>query len=337
MKVIEITASVKEHKSMCVSDFLVRWFAGQISGLNLPYMAQQKNFKTPKRWAPQSSIDPQKIVKSVREGLVFVDQKKVPHLPYPLKGKTKILVAFKNETLGFAENPWALSKKNIVFEDDDLVAINKPHGLPSQSTFHLFEDHAKSLLYEYYLKDLKGVKAPYLALCHRLDRDTSGVLLFAKKQTINKGMSDLFSKRQMDKSYLAVVKVPETKTNTLTPEFTVKGLIKKTPTAKHPFYFSMHPSEGQSSETRFKVKDQKEAYTLIECHPITGRSHQIRVHLKHLGLPILGDPFYGEGPKDFPRLALHSLTLNFRHPHTKATINIYAPAPDELMKIFVDR
>lgn len=332
MKVIEITTSAQEHKSMCVSDFLVKWFAGQIPGLNLPYMSKQKNFKTPQRFAPATNIEKSHIVTSIKQGLVFVDQKRVPHLPFTLKGKTKILVGFENETLGFPANSFAISKKSILYEDSEIIAIHKPEGLPSQSTFHVFEDHAKALLYEYYLKNLKGIKAPYLALSHRLDRDTSGVLLLTKKTSINKGISDLFSKRQIVKSYLALVKTPQS--SSIKDSFTVKGLITKTPTPKHPFYFSMHPTQGQDSETRFKVLKQNPQYTLLECHPITGRSHQIRVHLKHLGLPILGDPFYGEGAKEFPRLALHSYSLKFTHPHTQALTEIVAPEPKAFQKLF---
>lgn len=333
MKVIEITANVKEHKSMCVSDFLVHWFSGQVSGMNIPYMAKQKKFKTPERFAPQAVIEKTHIIQSVRSGLVFVDQKRVPHLPYPLKGKTRIIVGFENATLGLASNSYTFTKKNIVFEDQELVAIEKPHDLPSQSTFHVFEDHAKSLLYEYYLKNLKGIKAPYLALCHRLDRDTSGVLLFAKKTSINKGMSDLFANRKIDKSYLAIVRTDQG-TKPLQDQFIVKGLIKKTPTPKHPFYFSIHPSEGQSSETHFKVLNKNNTYALLQCSPITGRSHQIRVHLKHMGFPIYGDPFYGNGSKEFERLALHSSSLKFIHPTTKKSTEILAKTPQSFLKLF---
>lgn len=334
MKVIEISASVKEHRSMCVSDFLVQWFAGQIPGLNLPYMARQKNFKTPKRFAPTTIIEKKHLIDSVRKGLVFVDHKRVPHLPFALKGKTKILVGFENQTLGFPSADFHIKKSDLLFEDEELVALNKSEGLPSQSTFHLFEDHAKSLLYAYYIKNLKGLKAPYLALCHRLDRDTSGVLLLAKKTSINKGMADLFNKKRIQKTYLALVKNnPEALIKLQEGQkFEVKGLIKKTPTAKHPFYFSMDPKEGQTSETQFKVLKLSTDQVLLECSPITGRSHQIRVHLKSLNLPIIGDPFYGLGEKEAPRLALHAHSLKFIHPNTKKALDIQSNVP-ELFKI----
>lgn len=334
MKVIEITASVKEHKSMCISDFLVKWFAGQIQGTNVPYLSLQKKIKVPKRLAPNTEITKEHIIQSVKDGLVFLEQKKVPHLPYTLRGKAKILIGLKNKSLGFEENQIRISKQNILFEDNELVAIDKPESVPSQSTFHVFEDHIKSLLYEYYLNSLKGLKAPYLALCHRLDKDTSGVLLLAKKVSINKGIADIFNKKQIQKTYLALVNNnPQAKIKLQEGQkFEVKGLIKKTPTPKHPFYFSMHPTEGQTSETQFKVLKMTQDKILLECQPITGRSHQIRVHLKSLDLPILGDPFYGLGAKECPRLALHAKALKFIHPQTKKALNIESNTP-KLFKI----
>ena len=138
-------------------------------------------------------------------------------------------------------------------------------------------------------------------------------------------MAELFGQHKMHKSYFALVK--ETEGQSLPKKFSVKGLITKTPTAKHPFYFSMHATQGQFSETQFQVLQKGQDLTLLQCFPLTGRSHQIRVHLKHYGVPILGDPFYGRGAKEFSRLALHSHSLKFKHPLSKADLEILSPLP----------
>ncbi len=331
MKVIQITTSPHQHKNQCLSVFLPMWFSGQSDGDNP--IARGIKYGIP----PEIKIEKEDITTLVRKGLIYLNQKKVPHLPFDIKGKSRIIVgipddfAFEkhkaaNKKEGSFKKSAVLTKKDIVFEDDSMVVINKPSGLPSQSTLNIFENHALSALMSYYLESNKGIKAPYLNLMHRLDKDTSGLLLFSKKESANKYLTDLFEHRRMSKTYLAVtLKNPLYKKD---QEFNVSGLIKKSPQPNMAFYFVMDEKEGQTSETDFKILKSNEKNFLIECHPKTGRSHQIRVHLKHAGLPILGDVFYNPLFKA-PRLMLHAWKLEFKHPITEVLLQLEAPIPIE--------
>lgn len=338
MKVIQITTSPHQHKGHCLSVFLPMWFAGTTDGDNPIARGLKYGIK------PEIQITKEDVAHLVRKGLVYLNQKKVPHLPYEIKGKSKIIIGlpddFTNELANKVNNnknnstsknqemkkSASFTKKDIIFEDESMVIINKPSGLPSQSTLNIFEDHALSALMSYYLENNKGIKAPYLNLMHRLDKDTSGLLLFSKKESANKYLTDLFEFRRMSKTYLAMTnKNPNYKDQ---QNFTISGLIKKSPQPNMPFYFAMDKNEGQTSETDFKIIKSNEKNFLIECHPKTGRSHQIRVHLKHAELPILGDVFYNPSSKT-PRLMLHAWKLEFKHPISNTLMTIEAPIPNE--------
>lgn len=352
MKVFQITAQAHQHKNQCLSVFLYKWFNGDIEGLNPARQSLQKGKSL------EIKITNEHIVDCVRRGLVYLNQKQVPHLPFPIFGKCKILIAFPDEILGLKKSSFQFQKKDLLFEDDSLVAINKPSGLASQSTLQLFEDHALSCLYAYYLnltlkQKSKGgrppIKAPYLNLMHRLDKDTSGLLMFSKKVSANKALTSLFENRKIQKTYLAISEITiDEKENNLgskteildqitsdyffkkaNDSFEVKGLILKTPQENKAFYFSLNKKNGQSSETFFKIlkSSQDKQHLLLECSPKTGRSHQIRVHLKTVGFPILGDPFYNKALKN-QNLCLHAWKLNFKHPESSKRIEIQSPIPD---------
>lgn len=356
---LQISAHPHQHQNQCISEFLELWFQGKSPGDNPIARGLKFNIQ------PKITLSKDDITVLVRRGLIYYNQKKVPHLPFKAQGKCKFLIALpeflfaksqsghadlnsqlsqKNKTGSSSENsnPKALSEKNIVFEDSDLVIINKPSGLPSQSTLDIFEDHALSQLTSYYLEKNKGLKAPYLNLMHRLDKDTSGLLIFSKKIAANKNLTALFESRKIEKSYLAAaekvsseralatdLEQPQAKTKYLEGDtFKVSGLIKKDPLPGMSFHFSMDPKEGQSSETDFKIIRETSKHLILECFPKTGRSHQIRVHLKSVGLPILGDVFYNPTNK-FARLMLHAWTLKFKHPVTGQSMSVEAPVPPE--------
>jgi 23S rRNA pseudouridine1911/1915/1917 synthase len=349
MRVIQISVQPHQHKNQCVSDFLALWFAGASDGDNPIARGIKYGIQ------PKIKVTKEDLANLVRKGFIYYNQKKVPHLPFMAQGKCKIMVALPDEFFPLSEskNQLSINEKNIVFEDEDMVIINKPSGLPSQSTLNIFEDHALSSLMSFYIKKNKGVKAPYLNLMHRLDKDTSGLLIFSKKLAANKNLTALFESRKITKSYLAVTSSrfvtgsnhdvsTKTKDNTgLTTNsntdteglnegqtFKITGLIKKTPQPGMSFYFTLDPHEGQASETDFKVIKKTDKKLLIECFPKTGRSHQIRVHLKSYGLPILGDTFYNPESKA-NRLMLHAWKLEFKHPVNGKQISVAAPIPSE--------
>lgn len=318
MKVIQISVSAHQHQNMCLSEFLPLWFAGKTPGDNP--IARGLKFKVP----IQFHFTKEDIANFVRKGTIYLNAQKVPHLPFQIRGKSKIWIGLPDEWT--KKTSFKLKASDIAYEDQTLIAINKPSGLPSQSTLNIFEDHALSALMSYYMEKNKGVKTPYLNLMHRLDKDTSGLLLFSKKESANKKLTDLFEKRQIQKTYLAVSE--KNKELKLHEKFQVKGLINKKPQPNMPFYFAMDDKEGLHSETDFQVLEVRDKNYLLECRPKTGRSHQIRVHLKHAKLPILGDEFYNPTSKA-KRLMLHAWKLSFKHPENQTEMTLQAPAPVE--------
>ncbi|MEP7164809.1 MAG: RluA family pseudouridine synthase [Ferruginibacter sp.] len=210
-----------------------------------------------------------------------------------------------------------MAKNNlqVIFENDDFVAINKPAGLLT------IPDREQS---ERSLKEILQDKYGAIFTVHRLDKDTSGLLIFAKNETAHKYFSKIFEERKVEKFYLGlVIGSPENKTGSIDAPITEHLLHKGTMTVHR---------NGKPSLTTYEVIDANKNYSLVSFQLHTGRTHQIRVHAKHIGHPLACDPMYGDGKpvmlssvkKKFKlskhdeaerpmvnRLALHSYKLNF--------------------------
>ena len=220
----------------------------------------------------------------------------------------------------------------VLFEDEWLIAVAKPAGLPSQPTLDPARASVESEL-KAFLKKRDGGD-PYLVLHHRLDRDTSGVLLFSKAPKANAGVGALFSEKTAQKIYHALCLLgagcPE--------QWEVKNYLGvKGRVGKANRYGSVK-SGGDPALTLFEEKERLAEASLVEAKPKTGRTHQIRVHLSECGHPILGDPFYG-GPTalllpsgvrlQFPRVMLHAHSLGFVHPMTQVETLISCDWPSD--------
>lgn len=190
----------------------------------------------------------------------------------------------------------------VIHEDDDVIVINKPSGL----LVHSKGSADKDFTVVDALKDkisIEGSNRP--GIVHRLDRDTSGVMIIAKNEDTKNYLQKQFSNRQVNKVYLALVEGKLKQTEAL-----LKWPIERNP--KKPSTFRVGKN-GKSAETYIKVLEQNDGYALVECRPKTGRTHQLRVHLAHLGHPIIGDRFY-KG-REASRLMLHakSLEISIKH------------------------
>lgn len=197
--------------------------------------------------------------------------------------------------------------------DHQVVVVDKPSGLLSVPGRG---EHLADCL-------ISRVQAVYpeALLVHRLDRDTSGVIIFALTPHAQKSLGQQFEQRKTKKTYVARVwgQVSPPKGTVDLP------LIVDWP--NRPLQKVCHDT-GKPAVTDYRVVRQDETETRVRLYPQTGRSHQLRVHMQALGHPILGDPFYAAGPaREFPRLMLHSETLKFRHPETGQGIQITAKAP----------
>lgn len=208
-----------------------------------------------------------------------------------------------------------IEPRDILYEDQWLIAVFKPSGIPTQATVDKNRPHFYGLVLEY-LKSRDSRGEVYLGLHHRLDRDTTGVVLMTKLREANLGVSSLFKKRDIVKEYDA--------------------LVVRRSNFKVGYHFEVHnhlkedgqkvvsvSSGGQVASTDFWVKKLDSEFATLTCKPTTGRRHQIRVHLAELDLPIVGDVLYGSRFSDQP-LCLHARSLKFAHPMTGQLVEICA-------------
>jgi tRNA pseudouridine32 synthase/23S rRNA pseudouridine746 synthase len=202
---------------------------------------------------------------------------------------------------------------NVLHADDHIVIADKPSGLLSVPGRG--EDRADCLI------NRLRVAFPDILLVHRLDLDTSGVMIFARTKAAQGNLGQQFEKRMTKKAYIARV------WGVLEAD---KGRVDLPLIVDWPNRPRQHVNHetGKPSVTDWRVVRRDEAETRVRLFPLTGRSHQLRVHMQALGHPILGDPLYATGEAaDFPRLMLHAESLRIRHPDTGVMMNFSVPCP----------
>ena len=215
---------------------------------------------------------------------------------------------------------------HILYEDDVLMVMNKPAGLAV---------HGGSGLQFGLIESLRALRpdAKQMELVHRLDRETSGCILIAKRRSALRSLHEQLRNKTMDKQYLALVRGQWQKHVKLIAAPLLKNTLKSGERVVRV------DAEGKPSETRFRIVEKYAQCTLVEASPITGRTHQIRVHALHAGHPIACDPKYGDAEFDqsmqtlgLSRLFLHAHQLTFSHPQTGKAVTVNAPLDDILMK-----
>lgn len=201
----------------------------------------------------------------------------------------------------------------ILHEDEEILLVDKPSGLLSVPGKG--EDLSDCLLARIQLA------FPMALLVHRLDRDTSGVMIFALTPHAQRHLGLQFEKRYTKKTYVARVWGEMTeKTGTVDLPIIVDWPNRPLQKIDH--------ENGRAALTEYRVTRTGNGESRVRLYPQTGRSHQLRIHMKEIGHPILGDPFYAAGPaRDYPRLMLHSETLQFRHPNGGRGMRFTAKAP----------
>ena len=212
---------------------------------------------------------------------------------------------------------------DVLFEDDDLIVINKPAGMTVHPGAGQREHTLVNALLSHCttLSGIGGKERP--GIVHRLDKETSGCLVVAKNDMAHRELSKQFAARKVEKIYLALVAGKLRK-----PAGVIDEKIGRHPVDRKRMQVSSH--RGRTARTEYRVIRSSDAASLIECRLHSGRTHQIRVHLHHLGYPVLGDKVYASRfAKNFPRQMLHAWKLGFRHPRTSQWQTFEASLPED--------
>ena len=205
----------------------------------------------------------------------------------------------------------------IIYEDDWLIAVDKPSGLlviptPKKETNTLTDLLNKEL-------DGRGIEVNAYP-CHRLDRETSGVILYAKGKKIQQLMMEEFKNRRVKKTYTAFV----------------HGNVKNNAGEIKQNIFNRNKSRSEAALTRYKVLARKKDFTIVEAEPVTGRTNQIRIHFARISHPLVGESVFAfrkDFELRFKRAALHASAVEFTHPVTKLKLRFVSPLPEDMRKL----
>ena len=280
-----------------------------------------------------------KIQNYIRRGQVVIDGK-IGRPSMKLQGNEAVECYF--EVLAVDKS---IIRQNIpidiIYEDKDIVVINKPSGLvvhPGNG------NHDGTLLNGllYHFDTLSKEDSVRPGIVHRLDKDTSGVILIAKNDRVHNNLSEQFSSRTVKKEYIAII------WGTIDSKGVIEGNIGRNPRNRQTY--TMVELDGKQSKTKFHLEEYFPPFSLVRLLPETGRTHQLRVHMKYIGHPIFGDTAYSGGikyaksfhmkytklihriNKIIPRVALHAKTLEIIHPSTEKKMVFDAPLPIDFMQ-----
>lgn len=214
---------------------------------------------------------------------------------------------------------------DIVYEDEDIIVINKPAGMPIHPSLNNYTNSMANALAWYYQEQGK----PFIfRCCNRLDRDTSGLTVVAKHLVSGNILSDMVRRRDIHREYLAIVR------GHVSPE---AGTINA-PLARKPGTIierTVDWEQGETAITHYRLVEERNGHSLISLRLETGRTHQIRIHMKYLGYPLIGDYLYNPDMEYIGRQALHSHRLSFTHPITGKPMEFTAPLPKDMEKVLI--
>jgi len=258
-------------------------------------------------------------VKSLlKYGQVMVDGEVVTQFDTPLSPGMTVSVNYTRPFVVFYNR-----RVKLVYEDDDIIVINKGYGVLSVGTDKIKEGTAYSILREYLkTKDPRNK----LFIVHRLDQHTSGLMVFAKSMEAKENLQHNWNNMVLRRQYVCVVEgkmVP--------PEGEVRGLLAEN--SQHLVYVTDDPAIGKPALTLYSTMKSANGYSLLEVELETGRKNQIRAHMQHLGHPIAGDRRYGAKSSPINRLALHAMTIRFVHPITKKLMDFSTPVPASFLSM----
>ena len=283
-----------------------------------------------------------KIRRLIMAGCIRVNGREVRIPSYTVFVKSNVEAFIDKEKVLYEKQAddisFEVTEESILYEDEYLIFINKPAKFPTEKTIVTDRDNLHDAVVRYLWKKNPSLRnPPYVGIMHRLDKDTSGVILFTKTREVNKAIFDMFDSsklelnetseknyRPVQKTYIAVVK----DSVKIKESFTVKNFLGRITSKSAGCKWGEVPESrgGLIAVTEFKVIKRDAGRCYLECHPITGRTHQIRIHLAGLGTPISGDTLYNGDKAE--RLFLHAKSLELTHPITGKKISVSAPCND---------
>lgn len=263
------------------------------------------------------------IQKIIDGGYVEITGKKTTKSGNKLKGTETIVVNLpEDETLDLVPEDIPLE---IIYEDSDIVIINKAPNMVVHPAHGNYNGTLVNALL-YHIKDLStinGVIRP--GIVHRLDKDTSGVIVVAKHDEAHTTLSDMFKEKTLEKTYVCIAKgVFKDKSGR------IETLIGRDPRDRKKM--AVVTENGKIAISNYEILDESKNYSLVKVRIETGRTHQIRVHMKSLNHPILGDATYGNSTDGIARQMLHAYRLKFTHPINKKEMVVTAPIPEDFKR-----
>lgn len=279
------------------------------------------------RWLPEAlgrSVPMARVRALVSAGVVRVDGEVLRAAGRPVRAGQRVEALVRPELLApraeRSDRPFRLTPRALLFRDDVLLAVDKPPGLPTHPT----ADPGRPSLVEHVERHLRATGGgAYVGVHQRLDRDTSGVVIFAIDPRANEGLARAFEGREVEKTYLALTARPAP----APPRRLRIAAPLGTPGAVGTRRVGVGGAGAKTAETEVVVRETLADALLVEARPLTGRKHQVRAHLAHAGMPILGDPVYGSAGGRAPRLMLHARRLTLPHPLTGKPLVIESPLP----------
>ena len=261
-----------------------------------------------------------KLIKAVlRDRQVLVDGKPVTQFDLPLNQGQKIQVIWDRPVQ--TQHPAGL---NIVHIDEDLIIINKPAGLLTIATDKEKRKTAYAILSSY----VKTIKPDAkIFIIHRLDRETSGLLMFARSEQVKRKIQESWNATITQRKYVGVVEGRVEK-----PSGTITSWLNESSVFK--VYSSQNPAHGKKSITHFTRINCNKDISLLQLNLETGRKHQIRVHMQEINHPIVGDKNYGSISNPIGRMALHAMVLEFTHPSSGESCRFNTGIPQKFLDLF---
>ena len=250
---------------------------------------------------------------------VMVGNKVVTQYNHPLQSGQEVIINWS-----LVRDQAHIKGLKVIYEDSELIVINKPAGLLSIASDSEKQNTAYHQLTDYVRRNDPNNR---IFIVHRLDRDTSGIMLFAKNEEIKHSLQDAWKELVADRAYVAVVEGRVTK-----KVDTVKSWLLETKTKM--MYSGSKPGDGLEAITHYKMLQANDNYSLLEIRLETGRKNQIRVHMKDIGHSIIGDKKYGSITNPIGRLGLHAHILAFHHPVTGDIMRFETEVPKTFTRLF---